>query len=267
MKIAVMNLALIVTEKCNLNCGHCLRGGCSDKCMSDEVIDATLSQFCHIHNLAICGGEVTLALDRIEKIFSYIIDNNISVDMVTLIINGTIYSDEFLKLLDEIDGYINIDGMRKSLSTFTISSDKYHDKEINRLGIRDMYLGNVEHYRESRHFYGLQKLRGKLIREGNANELSRFLSKDFHPMRTLITYMGQDYGFDRDGICFIGPFVTVNVDGNITECDSSIEHQRNLYNYGNVLVDSIEDVCLERGKVFTNYKKWLRENAKEFRKY
>ena len=41
-KLRIQNLALIVTEKCNLNCAHCLRGGCSDKVMSDEVIKATL---------------------------------------------------------------------------------------------------------------------------------------------------------------------------------------------------------------------------------
>ena len=42
-KIYIQNLGMIVTEKCNLNCAHCLRGKCSDKVMSDEVIDATLS--------------------------------------------------------------------------------------------------------------------------------------------------------------------------------------------------------------------------------
>ena len=71
-KLRIQNLALIVTERCNLDCGHCLRGGCSDKCMSDNVIKATLDQFDFIGNLTICGGEPTLALDRVEKIFNYI---------------------------------------------------------------------------------------------------------------------------------------------------------------------------------------------------
>lgn len=267
MRTAVMNLAMIVTERCNLNCCHCLRGGCSNKCMSDEVIKATLDQFCHIHNLAICGGEATLSLESIEKIFSYIIDNNISVDMVTLIINGTIYSDEFLRLLDDIDEYINIDKRRKSLATFTISWDKYHYSEVERLGIVSEYLDNIERYSQSRHFSGKQMLKGKLIREGNAKNLDLSLSKEFRPMRPLVTYVDEHLKYNRDGICFIGPFVTVNVDGIITECDSSIEHQRNLYNYGNVFVDSIEDVCVDRGKVFTNHKKWYRANAREMRKY
>ena len=88
-KLRIQNLALIVTERCNLNCAHCLRGKCSNKVMSDEVIEKTLSQFSAIGNLAICGGEPTFAISQMEKIFSYIIDNKILVDQVTLVINGT----------------------------------------------------------------------------------------------------------------------------------------------------------------------------------
>lgn len=46
-KLAAANLGLIITEKCNLNCAHCLMGGCTKKVMSDEVIEATY------HNLNI----------------------------------------------------------------------------------------------------------------------------------------------------------------------------------------------------------------------
>ena len=41
-KIAVQNLCMIITEQCNLKCEHCLRGQCSNRVMSDEVIEATL---------------------------------------------------------------------------------------------------------------------------------------------------------------------------------------------------------------------------------
>ena len=81
-KIAVANLGLIITKRWNLNCAHCLMGG-TNKVMSDEVIDATLSQFSYIMNLSICGGEPLLALDRMEKIFSYIIENKILVENVS----------------------------------------------------------------------------------------------------------------------------------------------------------------------------------------
>ena len=44
-KVVIMNLGMIVTEKCNLDSQHCMRGKKCDKKMSDEVIEATLSQF------------------------------------------------------------------------------------------------------------------------------------------------------------------------------------------------------------------------------
>ena len=79
-KLYIQNLALIVTEQCNLNCAHCLRGGCSNKKMSDDVIEATLNQVAAIDTLHLCGGEPTLAINTIEKILTYITNNNIYIN-------------------------------------------------------------------------------------------------------------------------------------------------------------------------------------------
>ena len=49
--IYVENLAMIITEQCNLECEHCLRGQCSNRVMSDDVIEATLDQIVSIVNL------------------------------------------------------------------------------------------------------------------------------------------------------------------------------------------------------------------------
>ena len=67
-KIYIQNLGMIITNKCNLNCEHCLRWEkCDNKSMSDKVIEKTLDQICAIGNLCICGGWITLALDKLEK--------------------------------------------------------------------------------------------------------------------------------------------------------------------------------------------------------
>ena len=60
--------------------------------------------------------------------------------------------------------------------------------------------------------------------------------------------------------------MTVNTDGIITECDASIEHQQTIYNYGNVLKDSIENVAIERGQIL-KYSKWKRECKKALKNY
>ena len=83
-KMLVDVLGMIVTERCNLECEHCLRGCRSNKIMSDDVIEATLSNFDYIETLAICGGEVTLSLDVVEKIINYIIKHEILVGEIII---------------------------------------------------------------------------------------------------------------------------------------------------------------------------------------
>lgn len=267
-KICISNLGMIVTEKCNLNCAHCMRGKCTNKVMSDIVIEKTLDQIKYIGNLAICGGEPTLALDRLEKIFSYVIEKKIIVEQVSLVINGTIYSLEFLRLLDYIDKYVNYNSIKKSLSTFTISHDKYHYNEILSLKLEKEYLENIKKYSESKHYYGLQGLPEKVFREGNAINLDLNYTIPFRPPETIMTYTGKNMRLDKkNGLCFIGPLVTVNVDGIVTECDASIENQRNLYNYGNILTDSIEDIFLKKNTLILRPRKWHKESKKIIENY
>ena len=105
-KIYVQNLGMIVTNKCNMNCKHCLRGCKDEKEMNDEVIDATLNQVVGIGNLCIWGGEPLLGFDAIEKIFDYVIDNKIIVNRISITTNGTIYILILLMLLNKINNYI-----------------------------------------------------------------------------------------------------------------------------------------------------------------
>ena len=180
-KLRIQNLALIVTEKCNLNCAHCLRGGCSDKVMSDNVIKATLDQFEFIGNLTICGGEPTLALDRIVKIFDYIVENKIFVGNVTFTINGTIYSEDFLRLLGYIEPYLEFDKTLASPAYFGISFDKFHLDEVRRLNMEEEWIENIKRYSESKHFLDLRRIERKLFREGNAVNLDPNLTVPLRP--------------------------------------------------------------------------------------
>jgi len=253
-KIVTPNLGLIITEKCNMNCKHCLQGQCSNKVMNDNIIENALDQFKYIENLTICGGEPTLSLDRIEKVFSYIIENKILVYRVQTIINGTIYSEEFLRLLNQMESYLN----PKSTATktiFAISYDKYHKEELERLKLLEQYLENVKKYTQSKYFCRFQTLGNKVFREGNAEKLDLNQTVPMTPMPAIMTYVGKRYignwcKFDKEkGLCHIGPSITINPDGIVTECDASNEHQITLYNYGNILTESIEDITLRRAKI------------------
>lgn len=267
-KIGVQNLGMIVTNKCNLDCRHCERGCKNNLSISSEVIKATLDQIAYIGNLALCGGEITLALDKLEEIFNYIVDGrSVLVDKVTCIINGTNYSEEFLRLLNYIHEYIAF-SKRKYQVYFNISYDEYHLEEIKKLNLLEEYKMNILKYSES-HFFGtLQGLEfGKLFREGNAEVLSDDLTVPLRPMQVYLTYPSKFKTMDKKRkFCNIGPLVTVNTEGIITEGDASIEHQNTIYNYGNVIDDNIEDVLLNRGTVVVP-RKWLKLTHQEITRF
>lgn len=260
-KICLSNLGMIVTNKCNLNCEHCMRGCKNNKVMSEEVIKATLDQINFINNLCICGGEPTLAVDTMYNILDYAIKNNILIGGFSTTINGSIYSKDFLDLLKYAGEYA-----RKV--DFDVSYDQYHIKELNRLTLYKQFMENLKKYAESEYFVGIRVSPNvKLFREGNAEQLDGNLTIDYRPLPIYVTYVGKKKKLDLlNGKCFVGPVMTVNTDGIITECDASIEHQQTIYNYGNVLNDSIEDVAIERGKIL-KYSKWTRECKKSVKNY
>ena len=248
-KLYIQNLGLIITNKCNLNCKHCLRGKCSNKSMSDDVIEATLSQITAIGVLHLEGGEPTLAIPTIEKILTFIIKNNILVDKVSTVINGTRYESKLIELYDYIQEYIN--KYSNETSKIVVSFDKYHVEELRRLKLLKDYIENTSKYAESVYYDGYYEIHNKLFREGNAINLDKKLTVPLRPLKALATYVGKNRSFDKvNGLCNIGPIVTINVDGNITESDASFRNQNTIYNYGNVLNESIIE-CLLRNKMKT----------------
>ena len=265
-KCSYQNLGLIITNKCNLDCKHCCRGCKNNKDMSKEVIDRVLSQVVGASNLALCGGEATLALSTLEYIINYVVDNHIYIDELTFVINGTIYSKEMLRMLDYLNDFIHqYRDEKESQATFTISYDKYHLEEITRLGLLEEYKENIRRYNESIHFYGYQILKPnkKLFREGNACYLDRKITIPLYQMKYFMTYVGRGSKLDMEnGLCNIGPLVTINTDGIVTETDSSIENQETIYNYGSIFDDTLENIVLKRAKVLKP-KKWYKACCKE----
>ena len=142
---------------------------------------------------------------------------------------------------------MNYNSIKKSLSTFTISHDKSRYNEILSLKLEKEYLENIKKYSESKHCYGLQILSEKVFREGNAINLDLNYTIPFRPLETIMTYTSKNMPLDKkNGLCFIEPLVTVNIDGIVTECDDSIENQRTLYNYSNVLTNTIENIFIKK---------------------
>ena len=265
-KCHIYDLEMIVTNNCNLNCAHCLRGEKNCVTMSDEVIEATLSQVRSADVLNISGGEPTLALESIKKIIDYIIKNRIKIDDFTLTINGTIYSEELLELLDEIGKYIGEDEVHALIA---ISLDKYHLDEIKKLGLYDEFVENLRRYSENKHFAFTREENPKLklFREGNAEALDQKLTVPLRPIKPIITYVKDEKLDIRNGLCNIGPFVTIGATGTITVSNASNEHQESIYNYGSVLDDSIVATYIRNGSPILKPKKYIRTINRKLNKY
>lgn len=263
----VQNLGMLITEKCNMNCSHCMRGCKTNKNMTDEVINKTLDNTYGIGNLAICGGEPTMATDVIEKIFTKIVDEKKYIEMVSTVINGTIYSEEFLRLLRYIDEYISQYSKEKQNVSFNISYDDYHINEIKRLDIIKEYYESIKKYQESSYFNSFQGINNKLFNEGTARSLDDKLTVPLRPMPIYYTYVGKKKKLDKiNGDLNIGPLISINPDGIITDCDASIKNQSTIYNYGNILTDSLEEICIKQG-IMVKPKHWYRDCKKAINKF
>ena len=78
-KLACMDLEIILTQKCNLTCSHCMRGDCMGKEISEEVLDALFKKVIYIENLALGGGEITLVPEKIRLVTQKLKEYNIIV--------------------------------------------------------------------------------------------------------------------------------------------------------------------------------------------
>ena len=250
-KISLENLAMIVTNNCNLKCEHCLMGKKDYTNMKREVVEASLSQISYIDKLYLCGGEITLNNNTINYIFEYIINNNIVLNEVKALINGTIFNEKFLTSLNYINHYVSkvsiIDKPKKV--SFYISSDEYHKSEMQRLNIYKNYLENIKKYQLSKHFSGLYNLSDKINKEEDINSIGVFRTIKTNPTMIYVTYVNDKNKYDRNGICKIGPVISINPQGLVTEINASIIDQNTIYNYGNVLDSSIESIAISKGKL------------------
>lgn len=260
-QVYIKNLAMIITDKCNLNCEHCMRGPSGNTHMGEHIINASLEQICKIDTLLIDGGEPSISFLPLYHLLKYVETHDINIDKLITLINGTFYSQDFLELLEGFE-YQGIN------TSFHISSDDYHTKEIKERDMLKEYKKNLIKYRKNDMYSGMRMLHkdSKLFREGNAVNLDESLTMDIIPSKVYLTYTNEDGEFNKNGLCTIGPMITINQEGIITEYQASYENQRNKYDYGNVLTDSIEEVCLKRGRVLKPIK-FKEQCINELKKY
>ena len=161
--IMFLNVDLDITNNCNFKCAHCLRGEAENNNLNLNVLPKLFNSKVIIQNLQLMGGEIFLAKGTLEKVISYIINNDINIFHVSIVSNGTCYTKEFENIFNELDNHIKkmqmycFGIMIPNSIDFELSVDKYHKIELNKVRennyelYRD-YKENINRFVSSRFF-------------------------------------------------------------------------------------------------------------------
>ena len=134
-KVIFNQMAVEVTRRCNIACGHCLRGDAENVDLTGMDIDSILDQTEAIGRLILTGGEPTLNMGAIQHIANGIAQRGIPLMRMQIIINALTYEERFVALvkrfseiiwLTQVHGYGNTEREPWRVS-IGVSLDYYHE--------------------------------------------------------------------------------------------------------------------------------------------
>lgn len=111
-KVVFNQLIIEVTRRCNMACGHCLRGDAQDADIMLSTIDGVLDQTEAIGRLIITGGEPTLNLAALQYIANGITMRGIPLMRLQIVTNGLIYDERFIAIIKRFSKIIRLTQQR-----------------------------------------------------------------------------------------------------------------------------------------------------------
>lgn len=135
-RLNVKTLLLELTRECNLECKHCFRGDSQNVYMDLNIIDYIFKNVCRINEFLLTGGEPFLAVDQLKRISDNIAKENINVGNLIIVTNGTVLSENIIKMLLEMNKRTNLE--------IRISNDAFHELELDKKGLTETRNKNIE---------------------------------------------------------------------------------------------------------------------------
>ncbi len=268
-RLIINNLALVLTERCNFNCQHCMRGGSISKDMSNEVMNNALNQIFMVENLSICGGEPLIDYELLKMLIQNIINSNIIINEYSLTTNGTFYTKETEQLFDVLDEYVKQFGKyfygrenKNACGSIALSLDYYHREQLMKIydtnpELFNEYCSNITRLVNSKYFTCFRDLNG-IFNVGNATGLDE-KKIELQPLPT--------YYFQKNNYLYYGPLLTILTDGTISECDGEFALLKEYYNYGNINNDELESIIRNRSIECKSLRKFDRKQKKILKWY
>ena len=271
MKIKILNLALYLTQRCNLNCAHCLCGNPNNLDITDTVLDKLFSQVDEIFNLGICGGEISLATEKFRKVLEYIKKYNVKIDTFNITTNATLFSEDLISIVKDFESYVKQfeytanDYFAKSIpiqQKVRISLDHFHVESAkqNNYSIENI-LANVSKYKN---ILGENVVISfdsdyAIINSGRAVNINENIIKKQR------IEMSRPCLIINDAM-MIGGIVTVNCLGDLLPINLSYEEEK-ANSYGNLSDEPLLEIIKKLNLIdCKTIKEFYDINLKEFRK-
>ncbi len=233
-KIYLNNLEMTLTERCNFQCAHCMRGTASNEDMSVETMRKVFNRLSLVGNLSVCGGEPFVDEALFETFVHELFRSLLPIMSLSIVTNGSNYSESIETLLNDVDEYIHVffpevDHACKVL----LSKDRYHLEQLKAMRENKVYLENVTRLLNSKHFFDYKNL-VYLFDAGQAKQLTG--------VEKVPLVSHQQYYYQTWGKIFQWPMLSVLTDGTVSECDGEFEVLRRDFNYGNVHNEDLEKI-------------------------
>jgi len=129
----VSDLVIEITRKCNMKCGHCLRGDAQKDILDLKVIKQFIldNDIEDIGRLTITGGEPLLVPEKIEELTQMLHFLKVNLGSFYIATNGSSFTIEALWAIARLNFHCD----EPEMSEVEISNSKWHEKERERLNL------------------------------------------------------------------------------------------------------------------------------------
>ena len=241
-------LVVETTRKCNLACGHCLRGLKQDKSMDNRTLANLMEQINSVDRLHITGGEPLLEPSIIQQMAD-MFKRQVDLNSWVLITNGTVWNSETLMALYQLSkvtggdislalnafGYSNV-----PTGQIAISASIFHRDARNKAGI------SKEQFEETK-----AQIKGDAKALLNASFIPNYVSNGLLNMgrakslggNKIDPYTEPKFRVNRlyDGDMHVNGIVYVDVNGNVVPMNLSYKEQ-DKHVFGNVNEENLASI-------------------------
>jgi len=201
----VSQLIIEVTRRCNMACGHCLRGDAQNLDISFDTIERIVDCIEHVSSVTFTGGEPTLNLDAIEHYFEYAQSKDKLPSSFYCVTNGTGDQLRLATILLKYYPYMD----EQDICGVALSVDEFHETpdnpEVNTIRGLSFYDTTKE-----------TKYPGKrIIAEGRGAKFTDAVPLEPYDDFSIETYANNDIAVEE---------LYVAANGNLyPDCDASYE--------------------------------------------